>query len=219
MGLREYLDACGTPNRLPDIAGGYAGRNLVICGDGHNVWEDLDRFGCAKREARGSVWRDGWDFMAVNKIGETFPGNIEHWYSNEPRVLARIMPARRDQYAREFPNPWHVHSISELPPNIGLKLNVWPLGGHGTSSLGATLVAAGLGYDKIVLCGVPLDDGPHNGEPPWRVTAFRSSEASGGQRTDRNTHWQKAIDIAFDGKVRSMSGRTRNWLGDAAEWA
>jgi hypothetical protein len=219
MGLRAYLDACGTPNALPEIAGRYAGRSLVICGDGHNIWEDLDRFGAAARVGRGQVAKPGWDFMSVNKIGETFPGNIEHWYSNEPRVLVRIMPGRRDQYTREFPTVWQAHSISELPPTNGIHVHVWPLGGHGTSSLGATLVGIGLGYDRIALCGIPLDDGPHNGEPPWRTTSFRSSEAAGGQRKDENPHWMKGRDLAFDGKVRSMSGRTRIWLGDAAEWA
>lgn len=211
MGIRDYLDACGTPFRLPAIAGRYAGRGLIICGDGHCVWNDLERFGAAVLTRCGSVAKDGYDIMAVNKIGETLPANIEHWYSNEPRVLRRIIPARRDQYAREFPTVPNWHSISELPPYD--KLHVWPFGGHGTSGLGAALVGVGLGYDSIVLCGIPLDDGPHNGEPPWRTTAFASSEAAGGQRTDRNCHWEKAKELAFDDKVRSMSGRTKNWLG------
>lgn len=38
-------------------------------------------------------------------------------------------------------------------------------------------------------------------------------------RTDRNIHWWNAKEMAFEGKVRSMSGRTKTWLGDAIEWS
>ena len=113
----------------------------------------------------------------------------------------------------EFDAPMHRHSIS-----AGCE-HIWPFGGHGTSGLGACLVAIGLGYSRIVLCGMPLDDGPHNGEPHWRRTAFASSEAAGSVGADRNVHWWKANQTAFEGKVKSMSGRTKKWLGDAMEWA
>lgn len=213
MGLREFLDACGTPYRVPSIAGQYVGKGLIVCGDSMGIWDDLEQFGCRISSGRGSVEKQGWDFLTINKLCETFPGNIEHCYSNEPSLLNKFLAARRSEYAREFIKPKNVHSISD-----GSQW-VWPLGGHGTSGLGANLVGIGLGYDRIVICGMPLDDGPHNGEPPWRVCAFKSSEAAGSVKTGMNSHWKKAIDLAFDGKVRSMSGRTKEWLGDAMEWA
>lgn len=214
MGLREFLDSCGTPFRLPSIAETYAGRSLIVCGDAQCVWDDLAAFGAVDtNRLRGRVFKPGWDLMVVNKLGETFPGDIEHWYSNSADCLARFMPARRDEYAREFSPVAHAHALYEGPGII-----CWPFGGHGTSGLGACLTGLALGYDRIAICGMPLDDGPHNGEPPWRKTAFATSEAAGGQRTGRNSHWWKAKEIAFDGRVRSMSGRTREWLGDAREW-
>ena len=194
---------------LPDIAGTYSG-NLLVCGDAACVWDDLERFGCKSLSAsgRGSVHKDGWDFLTVNKLVETFPGNIEHCYSNQYRLLKTFVEARRYEYRKEFPNsPKHVHSISESSPHR------WPLGGHGTSGLGAILVGLGLGYDRIVVAGMPLDNGPHNGEPSWRATNFLK-EASDQVDGSMPMPWLKAKKLAFGDKVRSLSGRTKQWLGE-----
>lgn len=208
MGIKEFLAANGYSERdLPKIAGTYSG-NVVICGDAQGVWDDLERFGCRSDRDLGKIEKEGWDFMTVNKMVEVLPGNIEHCYSNSPACLHRFVAARRDEYGAEFQKPGHLHAI------YGPCENVWPLGGHGTSGLGAALVAVALGYRRVVLCGMPLDDGPHNGEPPWRKTGFASSEAAGSVGADRNTHWHSANKIAFEGKVKSMSGRTRKWLGE-----
>lgn len=212
-GMRAYLDKCGIVNPLPPIAGQYKGRNLVICADAHCVWDDLERFGCRSDEGNGSVRKDGWDFMTVNKMTEVLPGNIEHCYSNAASVLIRAYDARRDEYQAEFCKPKNTHALSR-----GTHWE-WPFGGHGTSGLGSCLVAVALGYELIVLCGMPLDNGPHNGQPPWRKCHFETSEAAGNVNTGVNSHWKMARDVAFQNRVRSMSGRTRAWLGDAMMWA
>lgn len=209
MAFSDFLREYGHFERdFPKIANSYSG-NIVVCADSACIWDDLERFGC---QSGNGVAKPGWDFMTVNKMVEVLPANIEHCYSNSPSCLKRFMAARRDEYALEFKAPTHAHSIN---PGFG---HAWPFGGHGTSGLGAVLVAIGLGYSRIVLCGMPLDDGPHNGEPPWRTTAFASSEAAGSVTSDRNVYWHKANQLAFEGRVRSMSGRTKKWLGDAIEW-
>lgn len=208
MGLKEFLGEYGSTATFPAISGRYKGKKLVIVADSECVWRDLEAFGCRSDRGRGKVEKQGWDFLTVNKMVETFPGTIEHCYSNEPSFLRKCIAARRQEYTREFEGPRHVHSIT---PGADW---VWPFGGHGTSGLGAALCGVGLGYDEIVICGMPLDDGPHNGEPHWRKTAFATSEAAGGKRTDRNPHWERAIALAFEGKVTSMSGRTRKWIID-----
>lgn len=208
MGLKEFLGAYGTACQLPSIAGTYKGKSLIICGDAHCIWDDLQAFGCADRSCpRGKVWKSGWHFMGVNKIVETFPGDMEHAYSNEPNTLLRFLAARRVEYTREFNVPQETHSISK-----GVKWT-WPFGGHGTSGLGAALTAIGLGYDHIVLAGMPLDDSAHNGEPPWRRSCFESSEAAGPLGGGMDSHWKQAKGLAFEDKVRSLSGRTRDWFG------
>lgn len=209
MALDELMTGYGgRAFPFPKIAGSYKGKNLVVCGDAIGVWNDLEAFGCRSDERpKGRVRKDGWDFLTVNKLVETFPGSVEHCYSNQPHLLNQFVAARRQEYAQEFGPPRHTHSIMEGANHR------WPWGGHGTSGLGAVLVGLGLGYDRIVICGIPLDDGPHNGEPHWRKTTFQSSEASGSKNGGKDRHWENAINKAFGGKVKSMSGRTKEWLG------
>lgn len=202
-GLGAFLAEYGRAAPLPEVAGMYNGRNLVICGDAACVWDDLERFGCRSSGGRGMVAKIGWDFLVINKLGETFPGAIEHWYSNAPGLLPVFSQARRQEYAQEFTPPLHTHSC-----NPGAMWH-WPFSGQGTSGFGAILVGIGLGYESIVLCGLPLDNGPHNGEPPWRTTRFQTSEVK-----DDDKHWKRARETLFKGRVYSMSGRTMEWLGE-----
>lgn len=191
---------------VPDIMGMYKGKNLVVVGDAWCVWDDLDRFECRVDSGRGSVAKQGWDFMTINKMVEMFPGNIEHAFSNEALWLVKFVEARRVEYRREFTGPAHTHAITK-----GARWR-WPYPGHGTSALGAILAGLGMGYEKIVLCGVPLDNGPHNGEPHWRKCTF-TSEAASPQNGGVNQTWKRAMQLGFEGRVSSMSGRTRDWLG------
>lgn len=193
---------------FPAIAGKYKGKKLVICGDGWNVWSDLESFGCKKSGGRGYVGKDGWDFMTINKLVETFPGNIEHAYSNEGESLNCWIAGRRREYQLEFAaKPNHAHSSSR-----GVTWR-WPWTGAGTSALGGCLTAIALGYDLIVLAGIPLDNGPHNGEPYWRTSEFQTRDAY-GTKNGVNHHWYNAIEHVFEDKIRSLSGRTKEWLGE-----
>lgn len=198
-GLAAYLAEYGG-GRLPEIAGRYSG-GLAICGDAACVWDDLEAFGCRTDAGKGAVSKPGFHFMAINKIGETFPGDLEHWFSNSAAHLSRFAASRRDEYAREFAAPKNTHACHD-----GAMWR-WPWSGHGTSALGAALSGVAMGYAPITLCGVPLDESPHNGEPPWRKCKFTSEV----KEQDRN--WLRAIDLVFEGTVFSMSGRTREWLG------
>lgn len=205
--LRPYLEEIGSGHLpLPRLAGEYKGKSLIICGDARGIWDDLEKFGARANIGRGRVQKEGWHILTVNKAVETMPANIEHIYSNEPQLLEKFAASRRNEYVKEFETPRHAHSC-----NSGVK-NVWPLGGHGTSGLGAVLVGVGLGYEHIVLCGLPLDNTPHNGEPHWRRCNFER-EAAPNVATGINPHWARAMRTVFRGKVKSMSGRTRDWLG------
>lgn len=195
--MREFLESYGISTlSIPKIAGRYRG-GCVVCADASCVWGDLERFGC--RSGNG-VEKFGWDFLTVNRLVETFPGRVEHAYSNSGAVLNRFIAARRQEYINEFP----VIATHSRDTETNWK---WPWNGGGTSGLGGTLTAIALGYDKIVLCGMPLDDGPHNGEPPWRKTCFYI------EVPEMDIHWKRAAEF-FRGKITSMSGRTRDWFGE-----
>lgn len=210
MALKDLMTGYGGFEfPLPSIAGTYAGKNVIVCADGHTIWDDLEAFGARDDRGCGKVFKESWDILTVNKIVELLPGDIEHCYSNQPQHLMKFIAARRQEYT-DCKAPRWTHSC-----NQGAKWR-WPWGGHGTSGLGAVLVAIGLGYEQIVICGMPLDDRHHNGEPHWRKTTFASTETAGPASAGYNgmdQHWKRAKQLAFDGKVKSMSGRTREWLG------
>jgi hypothetical protein len=209
MALADLLKGYGGEQfPLPKIAGTYKGKKLCIVADAACVWDDLERLGCKYVHKRGAVAHIEFQFMTVNGIVMTFPGNIEHAYSNQPDILDKFIAARRHEYSREFEGPRHTHSIRK-----GV-MHRWPWSGHGTSLLGACFAGIGMGYDAIVICGGPLDDGPHNGEPYWRKCAFTNEAAAQGNGV--NLQWKRAMDLAFEGRVFSMSGRTRDWLGSPA---
>lgn len=208
-GLDEFGKLYGgfeTP--FPKIAGQYKGKKLIVCGDAQCVWDDLERFGCKCAQDRGSVFKNGWQFMTINKMVEVFPGSIEHCYSNEAESLIAFVAARRREYRLEFSGPQHMHSC-----NRGVQWR-WPWRGSGTSALGACLTSICLGYEETVLAGIPLDDSPHNGEPSWRSCKFSSEAESTKSGRTINHHWKAARDLVFDGKITSLSGRTKEWLGE-----
>lgn len=199
MPLKEFLQEYGTPaSSLPSIVGQYPAHNIVVVGDAACVWDDLERFEC---RAGNGVAKPFWHFMTVNGIVATFPGKVEHHYSGTAWVARRYMRSRRDEYRDEFGAPRCCHSRTQGTDYV------WPWHGEGTSGLGAICSAIAMGYDRVVLCGMPLDNGPHNGEPPWRLTRFTREVSSDC------VHWGRAIHTLFEGKVKSMSGRTKEWLG------
>src|SRR5690242_3147590 len=173
--IRDYLETYGIGS-LPKIAGRFNG-GCVVCADAFCIWDDLERFGC--RYGNGvSKW--GWDFLTVNRLVEVFPGRIDHAYSNSGAVLNRFIAARRQEYLNEFP----VVTTHSRDTETNWK---WPWNGGGTSGLGAILTALALGYGNVVLAGMPLDGGPHNGEPRWRTTHIN-------HEADDGPHWRRAID-------------------------
>lgn len=93
--------------------------------------------------------------------------------------------------------------------NKGQTDFIWGIekGGGGTSGLFGAILALALGYDKVVLAGIPLDDQGHFYDPPDKTSGgFKSSFI-------RN-EWKKVKEIYFNDRIRSLSGWTREFLGE-----
>jgi len=170
---------------LPEIAGTYSGR-ILVCGGARCIWDDLADF---LPEIRGGV-----HVMCINDLGMHYPYSFKHWYSNSADELKVWSQARR----RDLDNGHTLHSCN---PGAG---HLWPWPGHGTSGLNAVYTALALGYDDIILCGIPLDDSGHYFDPPWRGSNFT-------HEVPEMKWWKNAVQY-FDGKVSSRSGRTRELL-------
>lgn len=140
--------------------------------------------------------------MTVNQMVLHMDRPIRHAYSNHGDLLEHWLLAA----------PSHVgkpqgHTCYDK----GAGLTRWPWPGHGTSSLNAVYTALALDFERIVLCGIPLDDGGHYYDPPWIGSNFTNEvpERNGDLR-----YWKDACQSRFDGRVTSMSGRTRDLLGE-----
>ena len=180
---------------------------LIICGGGRTVWSDLGRI---------TDWNSCCS-MAVNDAIMHFPNRLDHGYSNDAinnginhQMLLKWYAARRPEF-KALDQGTKLHScFGEGVPGV----KHWDLPGHGSSGLNAVYVGLGLGYEKIILCGIPLDNSGHYFNPPWIRTNFEREVPSKRAGPDQIRFWTDARDTKFQGRVFSMSGRTRELLGE-----
>ena len=72
------------------------------------------------------------------------------------------------------------------------------------------LIALAMGYERIMLAGIPLDNRGYCYAPPNNQSMFESETLE--------NEWKEARDEVFRDRVRSFSGRTREWLGEVNKW-
>lgn len=174
---------------------------LIIVGSARCVWDDLAEIGPSAA-----------DIMCVNDSGVRFPGHIEHWYSNHADQLSHMVKLRNMGHAGRTWGPRYTHSVQDAPSSREADV-VWPLQMRGNSGLTAPLVGLALGYEKITVCGVPLDDSGHFHDPP--EGHWLQSEAKGfvhrvkwsnfDQEGYRRALGRDRIAV-YGGRVRFVSG-------------
>lgn len=134
--------------------------------------------------------------MAVNAMGMFYPGKINHWVSVHRDAFEPTMRFWRRHQAEppEFHHPSRWNQFSS----------------GGSSGLFAVRVGIALGYDKIVLAGIPLDGTGHWYDPP---------KAKPRPYLDRATRleWAQLKQSQDAIKVRSVSGVTKTWFGEPTE--
>lgn len=139
--------------------------------------------------------------LAVNDIGTAWAGSLDHWCTLHPERMV-AWRALRDRRGLPAAGVHVAHSdsydgIDRATPYL------WPgMTASGSSGLFAVKVALEAGADRVVLAGVPMSrEGAHFFDAlPW---TDRDSFMSG---------WREAMPF-IAGKVKSMSGWTRNTFG------
>jgi len=190
LGPADIWQKLGGRGDTPARLGRYSGAALIL-GGGRNLWDDVARV----RPWAGAV-------IAVNDAGAHYQEGVAHWVTLHPEYL----PGWRFYRRR------HCYDASGQAPlchasrdGEGVDIH-WELERYGgTSGLFAAHVALMLGYSRVVLAGVPMDNTGHYFDPPWART----------DNEDRSIgiEWEQARDTIFGGRVKSLSGRTRDWLG------
>lgn len=139
---------------------------------------------------------DRYDFMAIglDVAAETCALPLKYVATNHPEDITEIR--RR----RAFGSGNLDYALISYKPGPGVDI-VQLLGPvSGSSAILGALAAIALGYEKIILCGCPLTGNAPEGNP---YEAFRPG-------------WETAAD-QVKGRVFSMSGWTREFLGSPAE--
>ena len=170
---------------------------LAVLGSARCLWDDVRRLG----EFRG-------DWLAINTVGCFIEWPLQHWASLHPEFFSAWATLREpiirngraeanvhnvEFHSHKTVSDWRVRAWPQYPPTPG------------TSALFAAKVGLALGYERVILCGVPLDGTGSFYHSPWREQKFFH------ERKWREPWVQAAQD--FGGRVRSMSGYTAELLG------
>ena len=161
---------------------------ITVVGSGRCVWDDL----YALPEEI---------ILTVNDMVAYYPGKVSHAFSNDHRQLPHWVEGRRRAYTQKWGKDIKLHTLMK---SSAPGMTMWPFPGHGSSGLNATYVALSLTTGHVTLAGIPIDDSGHFYDPPWIKTNFTN------EAPDRN--WVFARDNVFDGRVTSLSGRSKDLL-------
>jgi hypothetical protein len=195
----------------PPCAGSRKGLALVL-GTARCVWEDLQKL--------SHFTRSQAEIIGINGMILFWPGRIHHGISMHPGELD-LWRRLRHRYEGRDQAEFLTHTCkneNSLQPGASGKISLagfdwcWDIVGAigGTSGLFAVMVGLALGYEKIILAGVPMDGSGHLYDPP-------GTESTQFTQDWLETEWKKISAVYFNDRVRSLSGRTRDWLGAPTE--
>ena len=174
--------------KVPPLAENFNGA-CIVTGSADCLWEDLEK---------AKVGLDKYDIMCVNHSAIAVSDKITHIASLEYRYMIGF-------YNLATVNTkGHIYTHSSTHGDgVGWLWNMC-MGGGG-SGLFATFLALVLGYDKVILAGMPMTNTPKFCQDP-RVRFDRYGA------TSQTNAWTDARDLVFDGRVKSMSGQTKELL-------
>lgn len=170
-------------------------RRAVVLGGAPGVWDEL---------AQVRQWCCPDAIIATNHAGRDIDEPFDHWAS----FHAELFPLwTTDRIAAGRPMPAQLWTVERrlclpgFPYQVRTAAN-WA----GSSGLLAVTVALSLGFDRVAVCGVPLDyDAGHYDNPlPWRQ--------GGLYRRGWVAHLAE-----MRGRVKTMGGWTAAQLGAASE--
>jgi len=184
------------------------------------VWDDIRefyRFFDMEFDFRSPSQEPPAPVFAVNDIGAFFKARVEHLVSIHEEQLFPVLCLRRPNGCNCSHTTTHTlkpQRVASRPPWYTPADIRWRFtqGVGGTSAMVAGQVALAIGYDRVVLAGVPLDGAAHFFYPRWGTLPYFDSDT-------QSHEWHSMMRHRLQGRVRSMSGRTAEWLGQPdKEW-
>lgn len=177
----------------------------LVIGGAASVWSDLDALEAMVGRWRGTVF-------AVNDIackrdvrGRAWERRIDHFCTLHAEKMALWRRKRRELVLSLGRSPeWDIYETWSCAKRESIDHHFTGIIG-GSSGLYAVSVALHLGYERIVLAGIPMDA---------TRNAFRDEERWKAHRryTDAWVDRSRNALPSLAGRVRSMSGWTREIL-------
>ena len=145
----------------PGCLGKYSGRLLVL-GGARCVWEDYSE--AIKEPIKADV-------MMVNDVGMYAQKPFQHWVSLHPdhMTLWKTLLKNHNQTVNCM-----THTQKNHRDHVSWNINNFGL----YSGLFAAQVGLGLGYQEIILCGVPMDGTGRFFDPPWYNNVRAGNDAT-----------------------------------------
>ncbi len=173
-------------------------KTALILGGGDTLWSDLGK-------AHGFGRFDAT--LAINDAVAHYQGPIDYGVTLHPEKMPKWA---KDRHEKGFKKPkhWVCHKAGKCPENDWVTFDMrkdyqWTdFSGSGSSGLFAVKTALEEGFNRIVLCGVPMTQTPHFWDKkPWDQWA---------------SFWEawKHNKPKFKNEVRSFSGNTKELLGE-----
>lgn len=166
------------------------GGTAIVCGSAETLFSDLDEAVELRPSHTIIAVNAAAEVVAADHLFTLHPEKMEVWRERQFQLTGRWAPT---------------HSAPRPRPNVDIDFWWESAGGKGTSGWGAAKMAQAMGYDEIILCGVPMDAMPYQHRGPAK--AFMAPAVLDIYRR------AIASETAWHAKVRSMSGWTRQLLG------
>lgn len=142
-----------------------------------------------------------YTIIATNNAGRDYHGILHNWVTLHTEKMPKWVKERREHGLPDAEQFWtsNTKTIPKEHEELYNHVPTW----DGSSGLLAVSVALWLEYDKVILCGVPLDKqaAHYDDDAPW-MDAPRYRAA-----------WTKRLKI-LKGKVKSFNGWTSLILGE-----
>lgn len=166
---------------------------LVVVGCADCVWDDLKSISYRSKHV-----------LVLNDIGIYFPGYMEHWATCHPNIInggQKVRDQHRDH--KDFVTHIPDYAVPKIPGYIWTIPKL-----AGTSGMFGVLIGLGLGYKRIILAGIPLTCTAHF----WYPSVPVKMDKKGIRQS-----WERISNLIFEGRVRSLSGWTKELLGEPTE--
>lgn len=179
---------------------------LLITGDGKSLIENIDEF-----ISRGI----NHDVLCLGRSIQAYPGKVQHYAEVDADSCKWVIENLEKNHPEKVNGHIITHTLSDgtipwIDIHWDLVENPWQpdeVLWHGSTALFAVLVGIEMGYEQIILAGVPMDSKGHwyfkdeDYGPRWTGESYQS--------------WFEFARMDAAKKVSSMSGYTKQLLGES----